>query len=60
MKKEDIYQIVLYTDTDTLYKREKAGKFEKTNKSTMIDFCLTHAKTFKTKKNAVSLIITKN
>ena len=60
MNKENIYQVVWYTDTDTLYKREKNGKFEKTNKTVMIDFCLAHAKTFKTKKNSVSLIITKN
>ena len=60
MKKENIYQVVWYTDTDTLYKREKDGKFEKTNKTVMIDFCLDNAKTFKVKKNAVSLIITKN
>ena len=67
MKKENIYQFTWYTDTGNIFKREKNGSFEKSNKSELATFMIDNASTFKMKrtrskgvKSFVTFIINKN
>lgn len=59
MKKESIYQMVWYLDTGNIFKREKNGKFEKSNKTELASFLLTNAHSFKIKSNKISRTFTK-
>lgn len=46
IKEKDIFQFVWYSDTGNIFKREKKGKFVKSNKSELASFMFDNSDTF--------------